>query len=173
MLKSIDNKAQWYSFLKEKEGVLNSAVMYSTNDFLRQYLSFDFNTKWMFRYKKQIGGKSPVFYTLDMVFFINQQERSLLPFTTITKVLDDDAIIVQGHWNGMFAECSFDKVVIKDTLLNKRLGKLQLKILMGPWFDVMDSWLDYFPNHIIEFSFYSKGQGILNEPLMIWEIRNY
>ena len=92
----------------------------------------------------------------------------------ITEQAPDDAIIVQGYFDGIHLECSFEKRVMRECTLNQRISKLHLKTLIGETaYTTLMDWSDLYPEHVIEFSYYDKPVGTLSNNLIIWEIRKY
>jgi hypothetical protein len=52
-------------------------------------------------------------------------------------------------------------------------ARLFMEGIMGPYFDRILTLQDMYPDATIEWGYYSRPVGTWNEPLVLWEVRNY
>lgn len=155
---------------------------------LEEFKASGYNGLFNMRSKTGIGrDQVPYGLTLDQLDENVERFRSLgvTPnMISFNEVMPDDKLVIQGELDrthlGLGLRYSFEKdrmnkaLATKDHLDHGLTAQVILERYLGDYyFDKLKEVLDFFPSAAIEFSYWSVSVGVLDEPLVIWEVRNY
>ncbi len=178
----IRNKREWYKI--QAMEVFNTTQNFSVTDFLKRAHEFPSTKMFCARTKVAGGGFFRCFTNEKMVRFLTHLPAHWDPsWIQISEQAPDDAIVVQGEYNGEWARVTFEKTPMRFALQKSsaEISRVQLLGLIGPHhYRVLEKILEDFnptmdlsQNPVIEFSVYSRPVGMFNEAMIIWEVRNY
>lgn len=95
----------------------------------------------------------------------------------------DDAIIVQGEYDGLHARLSYAKTMMRlihpDEWFNTSRGGLlaivgyENYVKLNDMLDAYNASVFVNEGHVVEFSLYSRAVGVFDEEMIIWEVRRY
>lgn len=177
-----DRKRLWYKLFNSD--LFNRTRTLLPVEFKRQVDKL--SGVWCVRYTKKSGQKFTCSKNLaalmKMVEHIPDDQYQL------AEQAPDDAIVIQGNYNRLHIDVTFDKKPM-GTLLRakkfkpwKRISKLTLQQYIGyENIRLFDDYLEMYEQDntsndikyspVIEFSYYNRPVGTLKKRLIVWEIR--
>jgi hypothetical protein len=172
----VSSKRQWYEI--QATGLFNTTFNSSVEEYRRRALDWPLDKIFCIRTMGAGGGLFTCRPNWEMTKLIETPAiKPLWSQIRISEQAPDDAIIVQGEYNGTVARISFEKTPMRFAFQQSshEISRLQLLGILGYWrYKYLEDLLDAFDaGAVLEFSLYSKPVGIHHERMIIWEIRHY
>lgn len=174
----VANKKQWYVLQRAK--VFNTTLNFSVPDFLKEEGKYPAEKIFCFRTQRAGGG---VFVCMPKIEAVKQARAGKWKDSVVSEQAPDDAIQVQGEYNGTWARVTFVKRPMRFAFQesSEEISRMQLLGLIGrEHYDQLESILETFnptadadKNPVVEFSLYSRPVGTFQERMIIWEVRHY
>lgn len=174
----VSAKRDWYAL--QRSGVFNTTANFSVPDFLKEEGKYPAEKIFCFRTQRAGGG---AFVCMPKTEAVKQARTGKWKDSIVSEQAPDEAIQVQGEYNGTWARVTFVKRPMRFAFQesSEEISRMQLLGLIGKeHYDQLESVLDAFnptadanKNPVVEFSLYSKPVGMFQERMIIWEVRHY
>ncbi len=174
----VSTKRDWYVLQRAK--VFNTTQNFSVPDFLKEEGKYSAEKIFCFRTQRAGGG---AFVCMPKTEAVKQARAGKWKDSIVSEQAPDDAIQVQGEYNGTWARVTFVKRPMRFAFQesSEEISRMQLLGLIGreSYQQLEDIITTFNPtdcldkNPVVEFSLYSKPVGLFSEHLIIWEVRNY
>ncbi len=174
----ISTKREWYKI--QRSGIFNITKAYTPEEFLRIHKQYARKKMFCFRTMGEGGGK---FVCMTAGQAVKEIRQGLWTNSLLSEQAPDDAIVVQGEYDGVQARITFEKTPMRFAFAvsSQEVTRGELIGIIG-WdlYRQLDGILEDFNpstnmdlNPVIEFSVYSKVVGTYAERMIVWEVRNY
>ena len=172
----VPHKRRWYQI--QAEGVFNTTFNASVEEYRRRCAEWPMDKIFCIRTMGHGGG---VFDCRPHVELWRHLTTNIPPEKweniRVSEQAPDEAILVQGEFDGTTARISFEKTPMRFALQKSEhnISRVALMGLIGYRYyrHLMDILDDFEPGAVVEWSLYGKAIGIHKERLIIWEVRHY
>ena len=174
----VPTKKAWYAL--QRQGIFNTTANFTVPDFLK--VEGKYPAAKIFCFRTQVAGGG-AFVCMPKTDAVKEARSGKWKDALVSEQAPDDAIVVQGEFDGTWARISYVKRPMRFAFqeASEEINRTQLMGLIGKeHYAHLDSILEAFnptdcvwKNPVVEWSLYSRPIGMFKERMIIWEIRNY
>jgi hypothetical protein len=170
----VRNKKEWYALQKAR--IFNTTWNGSVQEFAAAIATWPVDKIFCIRTMGGGGGEFTCKPKVELMQDLAERKIEWKNFK-ISEQAPDDAIQVQGEFDGEVACITFEKIPMRLAFRKSEItvSRVQLLGLIGyEYYRYLKELLeDFEPGAVVEFSLYSRPVGIFKERMIIWEIRHY